>query len=320
MAHNKCRTAAKVFVILLFVAALIVAGKAASIMMPYRVLETEYFRCNRVWFGALAVAAGCLVLWITLASTEAQKTTGWFAVFALIIFFLFGGPNGPHSIIRMKNICISQLREIDGAKEQWAELNSKRAGDEVYLAAVVELLKSKKVSECPKGGAYWIGKVGEIRDVRLRNIIWSVERSRVILVEIRPALWQSSDMIALRVTLNEKLLCVAGADDLAVLNAIVGAVGNLGAKTRRDRNGRPDLYLSVGGLTNRVEGPDEHVRWAKQRRLRKGDKIQVEVLETDKVDSPKDVSRAQSPEERERFRFEHAKKEYLALRSKFEAK
>jgi hypothetical protein len=156
--------------------------------------------------------------------------------------------------------------------------------------------------------------------VQLRSIIWSVEQSGVILVELRSALGQSSDMIALRVTLNGKLLCVAGADDLAVLNAIVGAVGNLGTKTRRDRNERPDLYLSVGGLTSRVKGPDEHVRWAKQRRLRKGDKIQVEILETDKVDRPKHVSQAERPEEREQLRFEDAKKTYFALRSKFEAK
>lgn len=167
MATSGGKTIAKGGVILLFVAALIVAGKAASVTMPYRVLETDYFRWTRLWSGGLTVAAGCVALWIRLSSTYIEKTGGWIAGFALLVLFLFSGPNGPHSIIRVKNICISQLREIDGAKEQWAMENAKEEGEEVDRGAVIELLKAKKLPECPKGGPYRIGKVGEVPRCRI---------------------------------------------------------------------------------------------------------------------------------------------------------
>ena len=125
-------------------------------------------------------------------------------------------------------------------------------------------------------------------------------------------------MIALRVSLNGKQVCVAGAEDLAVLNAIVNAVGNLGAKTKRTRDEPLNVYLHVGGLTARAEGADAHVRWAEELPLEMGDRIEVEVLETEEVDAPGEIRPAESPEERERFRFEHAKETYFALRAKFE--
>jgi hypothetical protein len=127
-------------------------------------------------------------------------------------------------------------------------------------------------------------------------------------------------MVALKVKLNGTLLCVAGADDLSVLNTIVNAVGNLGPKTKKHRDEGPRVFFSVGGLTGRTEGPDEHVRWAELEPLRTGDTVEIEVLDTIEVDLPKemrpfDVERAN---ERERERFEYAKDVYLSLRSKFE--
>jgi hypothetical protein len=84
--------------------------------------------------------------------------------------------------------------------------------------------------------------------------------------------------------LNRKRLTVAGADDLAVLNAIVNAVGELGRSTiPLGKRGKPDLWLSVGGLTSRPEGTeDEHLSWVRRKRLRVGDKITVEVVLTER--------------------------------------
>lgn len=127
-------------------------------------------------------------------------------------------------------------------------------------------------------------------------------------------------MIALRVKLNGSLLCVAGADDLSVLNTIVNAVGNLGSKTKKPRKEPPDLYLSVGGLTSRLEGPDEHLLWTEQQPLQMGDKIEVEIIESTDVDEPTARKKAEGEEEREKLRYEHAKETYLKLRSKFELK
>jgi len=128
-------------------------------------------------------------------------------------------------------------------------------------------------------------------------------------------------MIALRVTVNGAHICVAGAEDLAVLNAIVNAVGTLGALTMKLRpDEAPVVYLSVGGLTGRTNGEDEHLRWAEQLRLQPGDKVEVEVLETSEVEPPKTAH----PQDRERQRqkerdkYEYAKEVYFTFKPKFE--
>lgn len=93
-------------------------------------------------------------------------------------------------------------------------------------------------------------------------------------------------MIALAVYLNGKKLAVAGTDDLCVLNAIVNAVGELGKSTVPiGKRGKPDLWLSVSGLTSRPDGAsDEHLRWIGHRLLRVGDKITVQLVQTDRPD------------------------------------
>jgi hypothetical protein len=96
-------------------------------------------------------------------------------------------------------------------------------------------------------------------------------------------------MIALQISLNDVPLCVAGAADLAVLNAIVNAIGVLGPETKSLLDGQteePDLFLSVGGLTSRHEGPNEHLRWVENTQLAVGDCIKITVMEVDAVDSP----------------------------------
>jgi hypothetical protein len=93
-------------------------------------------------------------------------------------------------------------------------------------------------------------------------------------------------MIGLAVYLNRKRLTVAGAEDLGVLNAIITAVGDLGASTAQVHPKRNvDLHLSVGGLTRRREKmPDEHLRWVNLRRLKVGDKISVKIIRAAKPD------------------------------------
>ena len=93
-------------------------------------------------------------------------------------------------------------------------------------------------------------------------------------------------MIALQVSLNGKHICVAGAEDLAVLTAHVTAVGRLGRKTvpaRADET-TERIHYSVGGLTARPDSKkDVHLRWKSIAPLRVGDVIQVKILETEKV-------------------------------------
>jgi hypothetical protein len=94
-------------------------------------------------------------------------------------------------------------------------------------------------------------------------------------------------MIALEVRKNGKPVCVAGADDLAVLNTIVSAVGKLGKKTvpARPDETTTEIHYSVGGLTSRADpDKDVHVRWKTVTPLKVGDVIEVRILETEKVD------------------------------------
>ena len=96
-------------------------------------------------------------------------------------------------------------------------------------------------------------------------------------------------MIVFEVTRNGERLCLAGADDLGVLNAIVSAVGRLGPATtsRRPDEGDVDIHLSVGGLPSRADSAgDVHPRWRSLEPLAVGDVITVRVLEADAADPP----------------------------------
>jgi prepilin-type N-terminal cleavage/methylation domain-containing protein len=59
-----------------------------------------------------------------------------------------------------KNACINNLRQIDGAKEQWA-LETKAAPTATPTSAqVADYIKGNAVPECPGGGgAYTIGDI-----------------------------------------------------------------------------------------------------------------------------------------------------------------
>jgi prepilin-type N-terminal cleavage/methylation domain-containing protein len=52
-----------------------------------------------------------------------------------------------------KTACINNLRQIDGAKEQWALENKKSAGSAVVDSEVNAFIKGG-VPTCPGGGAY----------------------------------------------------------------------------------------------------------------------------------------------------------------------
>ena len=102
-------------------------------------------------------------------------------------------------------------------------------------------------------------------------------------------------MIALEVSKNGRRVCVAGAADLGVLTAHVGAVGRLGPETVRSRpdEGPPDLHYNVGGLTDRgAAAEDVHLRWKSISPVKVGDVITVRVLETDRADPPVEETRA----------------------------
>jgi hypothetical protein len=99
-------------------------------------------------------------------------------------------------------------------------------------------------------------------------------------------------MIAFEVKLNGNRICIAGADDLAVLTASVTAGGDLGRKTVN--HCAPHIHYSVGGLTARPDPTkDVHMRWKSIAPLRLGDAIEIKVLEVPKADRPKSRTNAE---------------------------
>jgi prepilin-type N-terminal cleavage/methylation domain-containing protein len=60
-----------------------------------------------------------------------------------------------------KNACINNLRQIDGAKEQWALENKKSAGTDTASATaeINAYIKGNATPKCPAGGTYTYGNV-----------------------------------------------------------------------------------------------------------------------------------------------------------------
>jgi type II secretory pathway pseudopilin PulG len=54
------------------------------------------------------------------------------------------------------NACINNLRQIEGAKQQWALENKKEKTDTPTESEVVVYLKNGRLPICPVGGAYTI--------------------------------------------------------------------------------------------------------------------------------------------------------------------
>jgi len=57
-------------------------------------------------------------------------------------------------------ICINNLRQIDGAKEQWALEKQKPRGALLTVADLAPYLKTNALPTCPAGGVYTINPVG----------------------------------------------------------------------------------------------------------------------------------------------------------------
>lgn len=57
-----------------------------------------------------------------------------------------------------KNACIANLKQIDGAIQQWALDNNKKDTDIPDLQAAMKYLKNGKLPKCKDGGVYAAGK------------------------------------------------------------------------------------------------------------------------------------------------------------------
>jgi hypothetical protein len=93
------------------------------------------------------------------------KTGLWVKIVLLAVVVLLGAAVVVPYFVKARatecnNACINNLRQIDGAKEQWALEKEKRPADAVNEAEVEQYIKGGKPN-CPGGGAYTYGLVGQ---------------------------------------------------------------------------------------------------------------------------------------------------------------
>jgi hypothetical protein len=112
------------------------------------------------WLFCAILGAGCLAALreCTKEDHRVRKSLAVFGVCALL-FHVFSGR--PHST-SPRNQCINNLRQIEGAKEQWALENRKTSGSRIDEDGVTAYLTPRKIPKCPAGGKYSLGKVDEL--------------------------------------------------------------------------------------------------------------------------------------------------------------
>ena len=70
------------------------------------------------------------------------------------------------------NACINNLRQLDGAKEQWALEHGKKPGDVVTWKDIAPYLgRGERAARlwCPRGGVYRLGRLGEAPKCSIRE-------------------------------------------------------------------------------------------------------------------------------------------------------
>lgn len=115
-------------------------------------------------------------------------------------------------------------------------------------------------------------------------------------------------MIALKVSLNGRRVCTAGVRDFGAVSAIVTWVRRKPERSRNSKRIEEELTVDIGGLDSDA---NEHLKWL-ARRLDVGDRITVEVVDSNRVDKAKRRHR-DDPRKVERAKkryFERLKKEF----------
>jgi hypothetical protein len=101
-----------------------------------------------------------------MGMSESQgKSFFWFravGVCLVVVVLVIAVPN----FIRARNTsarnsCVNNLRQIDGAKQQWYLENQKSSNDIPTHAEVALYLKNNTFPVCPAGGKYIVGRVDE---------------------------------------------------------------------------------------------------------------------------------------------------------------
>lgn len=124
-------------------------------------------------------------------------------------------------------------------------------------------------------------------------------------------------MIALKIRLNGDYVVVAGQPDMSILSSHITV-----SRGNSERGTDDHIRLAAHGLSHDTDkGFPEHFRW-KEHELKVGDLVEIEIVESDQIDSP--VKRYRSDREVQENPFteeeirEMRYQTYLELREEFE--
>jgi hypothetical protein len=67
-----------------------------------------------------------------------------------------------------KSVCVNNLRQIDGAKEEWALENRAPVGSIVLMEQITPFMKGGE-PRCSSGGVYVVGRIGEAPHCSIRE-------------------------------------------------------------------------------------------------------------------------------------------------------
>lgn len=104
-------------------------------------------------------------------------------------------------------------------------------------------------------------------------------------------------MIAFRVKLNGRKVSTAGLSGYHVVSAIATSVlrgPDVVGKVRRRRSAEPELKFELGGLWTSPDGAREHVSWTNIHALKVGDRLSLEIVDTESADEPLHRSRTEA--------------------------
>lgn len=79
-------------------------------------------------------------------------------LFFIAVFYLIKLPNRISSGLSQRNTCIANLKQIDGAIQQWALVNGIPKTNKVVMAGALKFLKGGEQPRCPCGGVYSPGR------------------------------------------------------------------------------------------------------------------------------------------------------------------
>jgi len=117
--------------------------------------------CGHVAHGKIKRSGGALTgAGMAIAGFITGYVSLLLAVFVIPMMLAIAVPNFVKAReVAMRNVCLSNLHQINGAMQSWALDNNKPADAVVTLQDLSPYLKTPLV--CPAGGTYRLGKVSE---------------------------------------------------------------------------------------------------------------------------------------------------------------